>query len=97
MVNNKLTETFTDTAEISRSPHVLGKIVHDLKNCMSIVVLNVGIIEAHPGHIACESRTIENLENTIHKMNCLLEDLAKFVDEGKQKRTAASRARIYRR
>lgn len=53
-------------------PQTVGKgsqLVHDLKNCLSVLLMNLGTGEAR------DSRTIEE---TIFKMNCLLEELAQL-------------------
>lgn len=72
------------------------EIVHDLKNCMSVVLLNVGDLKADPGHMSRDTRAVESLENMTQQMNCLLEELAKLLGEqGYPKKTSALRTRLY--
>lgn len=96
MAIEKLTQGFTDAAELSRSRHGAREIIHEIKNCMGVMLLTVGSLEAEPGHVAHASCTIETLEKMIHKMDCLLEELAKFSEQGHPKKTGASRARLDR-
>lgn len=51
----------------------LSEIAHDLKNCMSILLYWVEMIETDA--VANED-SIEDLKKLTHKMNCLIERLA---------------------
>lgn len=80
--------TYADTAVHKRPALQTGasQLVHDLKNCMSVLLLNLGNVEADPA-----------IENTIQKMNCLLEELATLIsEEDHLKKTGASRTRGHR-
>lgn len=95
MAIEKLTQAFTDTTELSR--YEVRQIIHDIKNCMGVMLLTVGSLEAEPGYMAGAARTIEALEKTIHKMDCLLEALVKLSEQGHPKKTSASRGSLHRR
>lgn len=92
MVIEKLTQSFTDAAEVSRSRHSAREIIHEIKNCMGVMLLTVGSLEAEPGHVAHASGATETLEEMIRKMDSLLEELAKFSEQGHPKKTGASRS-----
>lgn len=74
-----------------RSRNGAREIVHELRNYMSVLLLNLENVEADSGHISCDSPTVEN---TIAKMNCLLEELARLLGERHQRKNpAASKTR----
>jgi hypothetical protein len=86
-VSEGLAMIYADSALDKRSTLQTGasQVVHDLKNCMSVLLLNLGNVEAEPA-----------IENTIQKMNCLLEELAKLIsEEDHLKQTGASRTRVH--
>jgi cob(I)alamin adenosyltransferase len=94
MPREKLVQRFTDAVKLRRSGHIHREIVHDLKNCMGVVLLTVGSLQADPNK-ARDSRTIETLEKMIHKINSRVEELAKLVSEqGRPKKTGLSRTRV---
>jgi hypothetical protein len=96
MFSQKLTQRFTDAIQRKTTGHAAREIVHDLRNCMGVMLLTVGSLEADPNN-ARDSRTIETLEKMIHKMDSRIDELAKLASEqGHPKKTGASRTRIYR-
>jgi hypothetical protein len=96
MLRQKLAERFTDATQFRTTGRTVREIVHDLRNCMGVVLLTVGSLEADPNK-ARDSRTIETLEKMIHNMNSRIEELAKLASEqGHPKKTDASRPRIHR-
>jgi hypothetical protein len=96
MLCQKLAQRFTEATQLRTTGHTAREIVHDLRNCMGVVLLTVGSLEADPNR-ARDSRTIKTLEKMIHKMNSRIEELAKLASEqGHPKKTDASRTRIHR-
>jgi len=84
---NRQGPAFTNAAQLSRITR-LREIIHDLKNYMSVLLLNLGNGETR------ESRTIED---TISKMNCLLEELAQlYSEQGLLQKADKPRTRVYR-
>lgn len=68
--------TLHKKTRLSRRLHASRKIVHDVKNCMSVLLLNLGNFEADPDHIPLDLHT---MGHTIRKMNCLPEELVKSL------------------
>jgi hypothetical protein len=81
MISEKLTPASVGTAQLTDSRRLPSTVVHDLKNCMSIVLLNAGNLEADADDMGRDRHTIETLETMIHKMNCLVEELAQLIGE----------------
>jgi hypothetical protein len=96
MSRGKLAPRFTDATQLRTTRHTAREIVHDLRNCMGVILLTVGSLEADPNK-ARDSRIIETLEKMIHKMDSRVEELAKLVSEQRHpKKTVASRPHVYR-
>lgn len=92
MLREKLAQRFAGATQLRRSRP--REIVHEVKNCMGVVLLTVGSLQADPNK-ARDSRTIETLEKMIHKINSRVEELAKLVSEqGRPKKTGLSRTRV---
>jgi hypothetical protein len=59
-----------------RNPRQLSKIAHDLKNCMSILLYWVEMLETDRGSSAPSEESLDDLKKLTHKMNCLIERLS---------------------
>jgi hypothetical protein len=78
--------------------HEPREIIHDIKNCMGVVLLTIERLELDTGNMSADTRAKETLEKIFHKMNGLIEQLTKLL--GKQtppKKRSASRTRGGRR
>lgn len=95
MRSEKLTQPANGAAQVTRPTHTPIEIVHELRNCMSIVLLSIGNLDADLAHMVRDKRSIESLEKIIYKMNRLVEDLIVLFGEDKKK-TGARRRRAYR-
>jgi hypothetical protein len=95
-IEKQLTPGFTDGTELSRARHGAPEIIHEIRNCMGVVLLTVGSLEAEPGPMLHPSHTIATLEKMVRKMDSLLEELAKSSAQSHPKKTGASRARLVR-
>jgi hypothetical protein len=79
MVPRKFAEDFQERAELARCHHAPCEIVHDLKNCMTIVLLNFGNLELDCDDMGRKKSSIETLANIIKQMNRLVEELAELL------------------
>jgi hypothetical protein len=87
MIAEKLTPAAVGTAQLTTSRRLPSNVVHDLKNCMSILLLNVGNLKADADCMGGDKHLLETLQTMIHKMNCLVEELAQLLGEQDQSQT----------
>jgi hypothetical protein len=81
MIPRKLTQALTDRAHAARRHYAPGEIVHALKNCISIMLLNCENLDADLDHRPGDKRSIETLHNIVQEMNRLVEELAELLGE----------------
>jgi hypothetical protein len=58
-----------------------ARIIHDLRNYISALLLGIETFETCPGHVTPCTVTVETLQNLGYKMSCLLEKLEQRVGE----------------
>jgi hypothetical protein len=81
MVTEKIiSPVLSKTNHLARERHRPDEIVHDLKNCMSIILLSFGYFGADSDHMRRKKPDIEPLESIVRKMNCLVEELAEILE-----------------
>ena len=55
--------------------HQFSEVAHELKNCVSVLLLLVETIEIDREHPVPDENSMKDLKRLIHKMNCLVENL----------------------
>jgi hypothetical protein len=77
-------ETMTTENFVENSPprlpavgtrHQFSEVAHELKNCVSVLLLLVETIEMDREHPVPDEDSRKDLKRLIHKMNCLVENL----------------------
>lgn len=73
------TENFVENS-LPRLPaagthHQVSEVAHELKNCVSVLLLLVETIEMDRENPVPDEDSMKDLKRLIHKMNCLVENL----------------------
>jgi hypothetical protein len=76
----KLSQVLTKTNHRAGERLKPDEIVHELKNCMSIVLLNLGSLGSNSDHPRRNKGGTAPLEGIVRKMNWLVEELAELVE-----------------
>ena len=79
MITENLVRSCKGAVPLTRSDDGLLEIVHDLKNCMSVLFLCLGNLEADVGSSAPNQPSLETLQNIVYEMDALVEKLVKLV------------------
>ena len=72
MITENLIQESQGSARVIAAPARLNEVVHDLKNCMSILLYWVETLETD-----ADDNDREDLKKLVDKMNCLIGELAR--------------------
>jgi hypothetical protein len=75
MITGNVIEGLVDPVPTTGTDHQFSEIVHELKNCMSILLFCAETLEANQGLPLPNEDSVEDLKKLIDKMNCLIERL----------------------
>ena len=77
MITGNFIEGLVDHVQARGTDHQFSEIVHDLKNCMSILLFWVEtLVEGNRGFPVPNEESMEDLRKLIDKMTSLIERLA---------------------
>jgi hypothetical protein len=79
-MTEKLRPILRKTNQLAGERPKPDEIVHELKNCMSIILLNFGYLGADSDHMRRKKPDVEPLESIVRKMNYLVEELAERLE-----------------
>ena len=76
MITGNFIEGLADPVQARGTDHQFSEIVHDLKNCMSILLFWIEtLVEVNRGFPAPNEESIEDVRKLIDKMTSLIERL----------------------
>jgi hypothetical protein len=74
-IENLVAESLLPPANGKNPPYAVSEIAHELKNCVSVLLLLVETIEIDRQHPVTDEDNIKDLKNLILKMNSLVDRL----------------------
>ena len=75
MTTENLIQSSTAPVRATTVHEQFSEIAHELKNCVSVLLLTVEIIAIDREHGVPHEDSIEDLKNLMHKVDCLVERL----------------------
>jgi hypothetical protein len=79
MMGENLIRNCRGAVFVRRGDDRLLEVIHDLKNCMNVLLLCVENLEADVGRSAPDQQSRETLYTIVHEMNSLVEELVKLA------------------